>query len=253
MAYASPGPKVRPLLERIILGLFKWIALAVCLVSGTGALVSLVMLALTTLSGQSTLSASLTDPTLAEYLENARDAEGAARSGGEEPVFTYMPAPSRRTAYQAVFNTVLETGREADLIGDIEPLTETVNGALVEFDTVDHPEDGTFALVFMTRLADITRDLKDGKGIEDGEEAPKLETVALWLRTEIRKQMAQVSRAEKLADGGILSWGYGMLALMLGLVFLVSGAVWGLLSYLALDRTHWIVLDDAPHAQQPPY
>ncbi len=221
-------------LDGLMLALFRWFALVLAVLSAAGLVIALGLLAF----GSDRGGGRLERATLDVFMD--RQEAGEVPAAPRTAIFTYAPEDTREAAYQDLYNRVLDTARRYDMLSDPQALVDTVNGAIKEFDLSDHPDDGTFAYVYLTRLNALAETLAARRNTGTVPETVGLESVAEWLRAEVREAML---REAAPASGRSLLADRGALAFLCAIVFLVSSTVWAVLTAIAQGRAVW----DGPH------
>ncbi len=245
-------PKAQPKhsrpVEWALLTGFKWATLGLSVTAGLAMIAVLILTLVEGLSGGSARTGNLDGLTLDHYVDTRAGSAPAIATNGipasvqlSGPVFTDVPEEARQRAYQALYDRALQIGQRFEILKEPDALVKTVNGALKEFDRADHPSDGTYAYVFLTKLNMLADELalNRNRTLPGGAALPGLEEVAVWLTDDVRLAM----RAQA-PTGGFARPSLNdrlQLAFWLGATFLLGIAVWGLLAFIAQGRTYWIV------------
>ncbi|MGF1457073.1 MAG: hypothetical protein ACFB6R_17050 [Alphaproteobacteria bacterium] len=242
-------------LEQFMLNGFKWGALGLTGIFATGVLamvLSMISAALDAALAPVPVPPVPENRPLERYIDaRPRLEESPGLPDLPRPVFTSMPEATRKSAYQSLYNRVLETGKGYEIIDDEDRLITLVNGAITELDSANHPVKGTYAYVYLAELTTLADELGARVKAED----PKipdwlsLEVLAQGLADDLRQARdARVNEGITLAAPGpdgadtlrFADQIYITLILVAGMM--LSAGLWGLLTFLAQGKTYWIVM-----------
>lgn len=242
-------------LEQFMLNGFKWAALGLTGLFATGVLamvLSMVSAALDAALAPAPQPPAPESRPLERYLENPPQPEDAASLPDlPRPVFTSMPEATRKSAYQSLYNRILETGKAYDIVENEDQLITLVNGAITELDSANHPVKGTYAYVYLAELTQLAEELGVRVKTEDPQvpDWMSLETLAQGLADDLRdvrdeRTQAGITLTAQPAapDPGLSVADQVYITLLLLVGLMLSAGLWGLLTFVAQGKTYWIVM-----------